>query len=207
MSSSGLSRGSSEQQALRASRWMDGRAKPDHDNVEVGATPVKPMSPAATSADIEALDAQAQRLMAAFARAGYERIAPAVIQPAGLFLDVVGESLARAHLRLHRSRRRGIVPAPRPHRAHLPPAPGAPRRRQRRQPATATRAPPSATSRPAPTARTRASSARPASSRSPRPTARQDDAAVLALIVAALREAGLDALAPCGSATSACSPR
>ena len=51
------------------------------------------MSPAATSADIEALDAQAQRLMAAFARAGYERIQLAVIQPAGLFLDVVGESL------------------------------------------------------------------------------------------------------------------
>jgi ATP phosphoribosyltransferase regulatory subunit len=51
------------------------------------------MSPAATTADIEALDAQAQRLMAAFTRAGYERIAPAVIQPAGLFLDVVGESL------------------------------------------------------------------------------------------------------------------
>jgi ATP phosphoribosyltransferase regulatory subunit len=51
------------------------------------------MSPAATSADIEALDAEAQRLMAAFTRAGYERIAPAVIQPAGLFLDVIGESL------------------------------------------------------------------------------------------------------------------
>jgi ATP phosphoribosyltransferase regulatory subunit len=51
------------------------------------------MSPAATSADIEALDAQAQRLMAAFVRAGYERVAPAVIQPAGLFLDVVGEAL------------------------------------------------------------------------------------------------------------------
>src|SRR5215468_12076311 len=42
---------------------------------------------------VEALAAQAQRLMAAFMRAGYERIAPAVIQPAGLFLDVVGESL------------------------------------------------------------------------------------------------------------------
>lgn len=52
------------------------------------------MPPAtSTPADIEALDAQAQRLMAAFVRAGYERIAPAVIQPAGLFLDVVGEAL------------------------------------------------------------------------------------------------------------------
>ena len=41
----------------------------------------------------EALQAQAQRLMTVFARAGYEPVAPAVIQPAGLFLDVVGESL------------------------------------------------------------------------------------------------------------------
>jgi ATP phosphoribosyltransferase regulatory subunit len=49
--------------------------------------------PTATTADIEALDIQARRLMAAFARAGYERVEPAVIQPADLFLDVVGESL------------------------------------------------------------------------------------------------------------------
>lgn len=41
----------------------------------------------------EALQAQAQRLMAVFARAGYEVVAPAVIQPASLFLDVVGEQL------------------------------------------------------------------------------------------------------------------
>ncbi len=51
------------------------------------------MSTTATTADVEALDTLAQRLMAAFTRAGYERIAPAVIQPAELFLDVVGESL------------------------------------------------------------------------------------------------------------------
>jgi ATP phosphoribosyltransferase regulatory subunit len=51
------------------------------------------VSTTATSADIEAMDALAQRLMAAFAGAGYERVAPAVIQPADLFLDVVGESL------------------------------------------------------------------------------------------------------------------
>src|SRR5262245_60098270 len=51
------------------------------------------MRSAATTADIDALNAEARRLMAAFARAGYERIAPAVIQPADLFLDVVGESL------------------------------------------------------------------------------------------------------------------
>jgi ATP phosphoribosyltransferase regulatory subunit len=42
---------------------------------------------------VEALSAQAQRLMGTFARAGYEQIAPAIIQPAGLFLDVVGEEL------------------------------------------------------------------------------------------------------------------
>jgi ATP phosphoribosyltransferase regulatory subunit len=49
--------------------------------------------PPETAQKFEALQAQTQRLMAAFTRAGYERIAPAVIQPAGLFLDVVGESL------------------------------------------------------------------------------------------------------------------
>jgi ATP phosphoribosyltransferase regulatory subunit len=42
---------------------------------------------------LEALDHQARRLMAAFTRAGYEYIAPSVLQPAGLFLDVVGERL------------------------------------------------------------------------------------------------------------------
>ena len=42
---------------------------------------------------VEALSAQAQRLMATFMRAGYEQIAPGIIQPAGLFLDVVGEEL------------------------------------------------------------------------------------------------------------------
>src|SRR5215813_6163869 len=53
----------------------------------------EPMSSTDTPADIQALDAQAHRLVTAFTRAGYERIALAVIQPAGLFLDVVGESL------------------------------------------------------------------------------------------------------------------
>jgi ATP phosphoribosyltransferase regulatory subunit len=49
--------------------------------------------PPETAQKFEALQAQAQRLMTVFARAGYEPVAPAVIQPAGLFLDVVGESL------------------------------------------------------------------------------------------------------------------
>ncbi len=43
--------------------------------------------------NFEALSAQTQRLMGVFTRAGYELVAPAVIQPAGLFLDVVGEEL------------------------------------------------------------------------------------------------------------------
>src|SRR5262249_6853896 len=49
--------------------------------------------PAEAAHNVEALAAQAQRLMATFMRAGYEQIAPAIIQPAGLFLDVVGEAL------------------------------------------------------------------------------------------------------------------
>ncbi len=40
-----------------------------------------------------ALEAQAQILMTAFTKAGHEAVAPAVIQPANVFLDVIGESL------------------------------------------------------------------------------------------------------------------
>ena len=49
--------------------------------------------PPETSQNFEALSAQAQRLMSVFTRAGYELVAPAIIQPAGIFLDVVGEEL------------------------------------------------------------------------------------------------------------------
>lgn len=49
--------------------------------------------PAEMARDFEALEASAQTLLAAFARAGYEAVAPAIIQPAGVFLDVVGERL------------------------------------------------------------------------------------------------------------------
>jgi ATP phosphoribosyltransferase regulatory subunit len=49
--------------------------------------------PAEATREVEALEAQAQRLLSTFARAGYEQIAPAIIQPAGLFLDVIGEAL------------------------------------------------------------------------------------------------------------------
>jgi ATP phosphoribosyltransferase regulatory subunit len=48
---------------------------------------------AETAKRFEALEMQAQRLTGVFTAAGYELVAPAIIQPAGLFLDVVGENL------------------------------------------------------------------------------------------------------------------
>ncbi|MEL7542720.1 MAG: ATP phosphoribosyltransferase regulatory subunit [Pseudomonadota bacterium] len=39
------------------------------------------------------LEAQTAKIMEVFARAGYERIAPEIIQPADVFLDVVGEAI------------------------------------------------------------------------------------------------------------------
>jgi len=41
----------------------------------------------------EALEAQARSLLDLFARAGYELVAPSVIQPAGVFLDQIGEQV------------------------------------------------------------------------------------------------------------------
>ena len=49
--------------------------------------------PAEVAREVEALEAQTQRLMGTFTRAGYEQVAPSIIQPAALFLDVVGEAL------------------------------------------------------------------------------------------------------------------
>lgn len=40
-----------------------------------------------------ALEAQAQTLMSVFTKAGHEAVAPAVIQPADVFLDTIGEAL------------------------------------------------------------------------------------------------------------------
>ena len=48
---------------------------------------------AETTRDFEALEAQAQKLMSVFTKAGYDAVAPAIIQPADVFLDVIGESL------------------------------------------------------------------------------------------------------------------
>jgi ATP phosphoribosyltransferase regulatory subunit len=48
---------------------------------------------AETAKKFEALEAQASRLMGVFIAAGYEAVAPAMIQPAGVYLDAIGEAL------------------------------------------------------------------------------------------------------------------
>lgn len=42
---------------------------------------------------VDTLDAQSARILGVFRAAGFERVAPAMLQPAELFLDVAGESL------------------------------------------------------------------------------------------------------------------
>ena len=49
--------------------------------------------PAEPALKFEALERQAQKLMSVFAKAGHEAVAPAVIQPADIFLDTIGEAL------------------------------------------------------------------------------------------------------------------
>jgi len=54
---------------------------------------------AETARQFEALEAQAQRLMTLFIKAGHEAVAPAQIQPANIYLDVIGEALrARSYV-------------------------------------------------------------------------------------------------------------
>lgn len=48
---------------------------------------------AESALQFEALEEQAARVMGLFTRAGYEHVAPAIIQPASLFLDRVGEAV------------------------------------------------------------------------------------------------------------------
>lgn len=48
---------------------------------------------AGTVSNLEALASQAQTLMSVFTKAGYDAVAPSIIQPADVFLDVIGESL------------------------------------------------------------------------------------------------------------------
>ena len=62
--------------------------------------------------EFEALEAQAASLMRLFADAGYERVAPAFIQPASLFLDRIGETLrARTYVFTDPERRRALPAA------------------------------------------------------------------------------------------------
>jgi ATP phosphoribosyltransferase regulatory subunit len=48
---------------------------------------------AETAKQFEALEVQAARIMQVFSGAGFEAVSPAMIQPAGVFLDVIGEAL------------------------------------------------------------------------------------------------------------------
>lgn len=48
---------------------------------------------AESAAQFAALEAQAEQIMGVFTYAGYERVAPSFIQPAGIFLDRIGEAL------------------------------------------------------------------------------------------------------------------
>lgn len=48
---------------------------------------------AETAREVAALETQTQKVMAVFAKAGYEAVSPAIIQPADVFLEVVGEDL------------------------------------------------------------------------------------------------------------------
>lgn len=54
---------------------------------------------AETARDFEALEAQARTLLSTFVEAGHEAVAPAVLQPADVYLDVIGEALrARSYV-------------------------------------------------------------------------------------------------------------
>jgi ATP phosphoribosyltransferase regulatory subunit len=53
------------------------------------------MSPPTTTSTRAAPDTQAQALLASFERAGYARVAPAILQPAEPFLDLSGEDIRK----------------------------------------------------------------------------------------------------------------
>jgi ATP phosphoribosyltransferase regulatory subunit len=151
------------------------------------------MPSAATTTDIQALDAQARRLMEAFARAGYQHVEPAIIQPADLFLDVVGESLrARTYVFTDPD---GAELCLRPDltvptcRLHLERHAAAGTRARYCYAGSAFRYQPAGAGRAHPREFHQAGIESFAA-----PEREQDDAAVLALIVAALREAGLGAV-------------
>jgi ATP phosphoribosyltransferase regulatory subunit len=67
---------------------MDARIKAGHDRESLA----DPMTAESAKA-FEALEGQARALLDLFARAGYEPVAPAIIQPADVFLDQIGEQV------------------------------------------------------------------------------------------------------------------
>ena len=48
---------------------------------------------AESAKEFEALEAQATTLLDIFRRAGYEQVAPSILQPADIFLDQIGEEI------------------------------------------------------------------------------------------------------------------
>ncbi|MFM1815998.1 MAG: hypothetical protein RLZ98_2693, partial [Pseudomonadota bacterium] len=48
---------------------------------------------AESARQFEALEDQARCLLSVFTKSGYEAVAPAIIQPADVFLDLTGEDL------------------------------------------------------------------------------------------------------------------
>src|SRR6185295_9216829 len=48
---------------------------------------------AESARSFEALEAQATTLLDSFRRAGYEQVAPSILQPADIFLDQIGEEI------------------------------------------------------------------------------------------------------------------
>ena len=75
------------------------------------------------SAEREALERQNAAIMAVFERAGFDHIAPDIIQPADIFLERSGEDIRARTFVFTDPVGRGNVPEARPHRAGLPLSP------------------------------------------------------------------------------------
>ncbi len=54
---------------------------------------------AESAKEFEALEAQAATLLDTFRNAGYEQVAPSIIQPADIFLDQIGEGGLKAQMK------------------------------------------------------------------------------------------------------------
>ncbi len=126
---------------------------------------------AETARKFEALEAQAQKIMQVFIKAGHEAVSPAILQPAGVFLDVIGESLRARTYVFTDPDGDETLPASRPHRTDVPAAHRAQWRCALQSPLLLQRHCFPASSPLAPAAPTRANSARPASKTSVFPSA------------------------------------